>query len=79
MKNITETDYEIIARRRAKLADGTWGWTGICRAAYQPDITVVGKGRKWNFVPSIHRIGDAGSSQERAYARLWQPREDDEY
>jgi hypothetical protein len=70
MKNITEAEYEVVARQRAKLADGSIGWTGIYRAAYSFDRTVVGRGRDFIFLPSAYLEGSAGGSGERAYAKI---------
>jgi hypothetical protein len=69
MKNINTAEYEIIARQRAKLADGKWGWTGVMRAAYSIDRTVVGFRNDSIGVPDAYRNGAAGSSGERAYAK----------
>jgi hypothetical protein len=70
VKNITEAEYEVVARRRAKLADGSIGWTGVYRAAYSIDRTVVGRGRDFIFLPSTYLEGSAGGSGERAYAKI---------
>ena len=60
MKNISEKEFEVIARQRVKLADGTIGWTGVYRAAYSIDRTVVGRGRDFIFLPSAYIEGAAG-------------------
>ena len=70
MKNITATEYEVIARQRAKLADGSIGWTGVYRAAFSIDRTVIGRGRDFIFLPSAYLEGSAGGSGERAYAKI---------
>lgn len=70
MKSIMTNEYEVVARKRAKLADGRIGWTGVMRAAYAIDCTVVGIGSDFVPVPSAYREGAAGGSGERAYAKL---------
>ena len=70
MKNITTDEYEVVARKRAKLADGRIGWTGVMRSAYALDCTVVGLGRDFVVVPSAYREGAAGGSGERAWAKI---------
>ncbi len=70
MKNITENEYEVVARKRAKLADGRMGWTGVMRAAYAIDCTVVGVGSDFISIPRAYQEGAAGGSSERAYAKL---------
>lgn len=70
MKNITMKEYEVVARKRAKLADGRIGWTGVMRAAYAIDRTVVGVGAEFISVPSAYQAGTAGGDTERAYAKL---------
>jgi len=69
MAPIRTDDYEIVARQRTKLPDGTWGWTGVYRAAYSIDKTVVGRGEDWVFVPLAYQVGAAGSASEREYAK----------
>ena len=69
MKNIRKDAFEIIARQRTGLADGRWGWTGIMRAAYSIDRTVVGFRGDSICVPEAHRNGAAGSVGERDYAK----------
>lgn len=70
MKSITTDEYEVVARKRAKLADGRIGWTGVMRAAYAIDCTVVGIGSDFVSVPAAYREGAAGGTGERAYAKL---------
>lgn len=70
LKNIRTADYEVISRQRTKLACGTFGWTGVYRAAYSIDRTVVGNSTDFIFVPRQYLQGAAGSSGERGYAKL---------
>lgn len=74
MMNLRTADYEVVARRRARLSDG-WGWTGVYRAAYSTDKTVVGHKNQFIFIPIACAVGAAGSTIERAAARIterWQ-------
>lgn len=70
MKNLMFEGCEVIARKRTKLADGSVGWTGVVRAAYAVNKTVVGVGEDWIDVPRAYQVGTAGSTTERAYAKL---------
>ena len=70
MKNISEKEFEVVARQRVKLADGTIGWTGVYRAVYSIDRTVVGRGRDFIFLPNAYLEGAAGGSGERAYSKI---------
>jgi hypothetical protein len=70
MKNIRADEYEVVARKRAKLADGRFGWTGVMRAPYAIDSTVVGVGPDFISVPRAYQEGAAGGNGERAYAKL---------
>ena len=70
MKSIVGEDYEVVARRRAKLQDGKIGWTGVYRAAYSTDKTVVGYGQDFIMVPSAYQEGSAGGSGERRYSKF---------
>lgn len=63
MKSIMTNEYEVVARKRAKLADGRIGWTGVMRAAYAIDCTVVGIGSDFVPVPSAYREGAAGGAE----------------
>jgi len=69
MKAIMTGSYEIVARRRTKLQDGQYGWTGVCRAAYSMDFTVVGFRKNFVQVPNPWKVGQAGSQSERDYAK----------
>lgn len=69
MKAIRTAEYEVIARQRARLSDG-WGWTGIYRAAYSINKTVIGFRRNFVFIPVVFGNGAAGSSGERASSRI---------
>jgi len=69
MKAITTETYEIVARHRTKLQDGRYGWTGVCRAAYSMDFTVVGFGKNFVQVPDAYKVGQVGSQSERDYAK----------
>lgn len=60
---------EIVARKRAKLADGKWGWTAIAREAYRMDRTVVGFRKNFIDVPYSYKNGTVGSDGEREYAK----------
>lgn len=70
MKAIVTEQYEVIARKRAKLADGHMGWTGVMRTARGSDQTVVGYGKDFVGVRFPHTNGAVGSPGERAYAKL---------
>lgn len=67
LKNISEEEFEVVGRRRVKLADGKSGWTGVYRAAYSIDRTVIGRGRNFIFVPQRYLEGAAG---ERRYSKM---------
>jgi len=72
MKDIRTADYEVIARRRARLAVG-WGWTGVYRAPCMAAKTVVGYKEQFVFIPLGCAVGAAGSTSERAAARIIGP------
>ena len=69
MNPLRTSKYEVVARRRARLSDG-WGWTGVYRAVYSIEKTVVGRNRDFVFIPVAMANGAAGSSGERSASRI---------
>ena len=71
MKLDNEVEYEIVARQRAKLADGRIGWTGIRRAAYATEHTVVGFRNDW--IAQVQDVKLAGFPLRRRLTDGFQP------
>ena len=69
MKNIINKDYEIVGRRRIKLADGKWGWIGTLRQAYMPERFVVGYGKTFSVIRSAAPLTfDEAREQAKLFA-----------
>jgi len=73
MRNIYCGEYEIVSRRKVKLSDGKYGWTGILRARGEMDQTVIGRGggcnARFTGIPFSYKTGQPGSSAERSYGK----------
>lgn len=67
MKNVEIDHLTITDRKRAKLALGRWGWTGIVHyPASGVSITVVGRKNHFRLLPKEYRTAaGAGSQEER--------------
>ena len=65
LKNIHGENFEVVGRRRVKLADGN-GWAGILRQAYSMDHYVIGYRKCIAKVPFEY---SSGFREVRDYAK----------